>query len=145
MKEIRFQKASPILLKFLRLLAFAGLTCLLLMYLAIKFNESLIFLDSNTRYLIEPCNEIEWKLPSHRLDFIGAFRSYRSWILMTIFVMEHWTLTIFYFIFFYFSWFYFSFSLFYFPGKMMKQAHDKEVTWQVTWCDVIGLECGRRI
>ena len=50
----------------------------------------------------------------------------------------------FYFIFFYFSWFYFSF-LFYFPGKTMKQACDREVTGQVTWCDVIGLESGRRI
>ena len=51
---------------------------------------------------------------------------------------------LFYFILF-FSWFYFSFSLFYFPGKTRKQACDKEVTWQVTWCDIIGLEGGRRI
>jgi len=56
-------------------------------------------------------------------------------------VMGHWTLTMFYFILFYFFWFYFSFSLFYFPGETMKKARDKEVTWQVTWCDVIGLEC----
>ena len=53
----------------------------------------------------------------------------------------------FYFLFFYFFWFYFSFSfsLFYFSGKTMKKARDKEVTWQVTWCDVIGLEPGGRI
>ena len=53
----------------------------------------------------------------------------------------------FYFIFFYFFWFYFSFSfsLFYFPGETMKKARDKEVTWQVTWCDVIGLEYSRRV
>ena len=25
----------------------------------------------------------------------------------------------------------------------MKKAHDKEVTWQVTWCDVTSLEHGR--
>jgi len=78
MEEMRFQKASPVPFKSSRSLALAGLTYLLLMYLAIKFNESLIFLESNTRYLIELCNEIEWKLPSHRLGFIGAFGSYRS-------------------------------------------------------------------
>ena len=60
-------------------------------------------------------------------------------------VMGHWTLTIFYFLFFYFFWFYFSFSLFYFPGETMKKACDKEITWQVTWCDVIGLEHSRRV
>ena len=57
---------------------------------------------------------------------------------------------LFYFIlfyFFFFFWFYFSFSfsLFYFAGKTMKKACDKEVTWQITWCDVIGLEPGGRI
>ena len=57
------------------------------------------------------------------------------------------TLTIFlflffYFLFFYFFWFYFSFSLLYFPGKTTKKAHDKEVTWQATWCDVTSLEHG---
>ena len=51
----------------------------------------------------------------------------------------------FYFLFFYFSWFYFSFSLFYFPGKTMKQACDKKVTWQVTWCDVTSLEHDGRV
>ena len=52
---------------------------------------------------------------------------------------------LFYFILFYFFWFYFSFSLFYFPGKTMKKTCDKEVTWQVTWCDIIGLEHSRRV
>ena len=54
------------------------------------------------------------------------------------------------FLFFYFILFYFIFSDFtflflYFIGKTMKKARDKEVTWQVTWCDVMGLEPGRRI
>ena len=59
-------------------------------------------------------------------------------------VMGIWTLTIFIFFSFIFSdfTFTFSFSLLYFPRKMMKQAHDKEVTWQVTWCDVTSLEHG---
>jgi len=26
-----------------------------------------------------------------------------------------------------------------------EEAHDNEVTWHVTWCDVIGLEGGKRI
>ena len=53
----------------------------------------------------------------------------------------------FYFILFYFFWFYFSFSflLFYFPGKTMKKACDKDVTWHVTWCDVTSLEHGRMV
>ena len=52
---------------------------------------------------------------------------------------------LFYFILFFLILLFFFFILFYFPGKMMKQARDKEVTWKVTWCDVIGLEGGRRI
>jgi len=43
-----------------------------------------------------------------------------------------WTLTI-------FILFYFIFIL------DNKEACDIAVTWQVTWCDVIGLECGGRI
>ena len=39
----------------------------------------------------------------------------------------------------------FFFSLLYFPEKIMKKAHDKEVTWQVTWCDVTSLEHGRMV
>ena len=49
---------------------------------------------------------------------------------------------LFYFIF----WFYFSFFfLSYFILKDDEEAHDKEVTWQVTWCNIIGLEPGGRI
>ena len=51
----------------------------------------------------------------------------------------------FYFLFFYFFWFYFSFSLFYFLGKTMKKARDKEVTWNVTWYDVTSLEQDGRV
>ena len=51
------------------------------------------------------------------------------------------------FILFYFIFLIF-FFFFFFPYFILKddeEAHDKEVTWQVTWCDVIGLEHGRRI
>ena len=37
------------------------------------------------------------------------------------------------------------FSLFYFPGKTMKKACDKEVTWHVTWCDITSLEHDGRV
>ena len=66
-------------------------------------------------------------------------------------VMSIRTLTIFFsFILFYFILFYFIFSDFtflflYCIGKTMKKTRDKEVTWQVTWCDIIGLEPGGRI
>jgi len=45
-------------LKFSRLLDFAGSTCLLVMYLAMKFKESLMFLESNTKYLMDPWSDI---------------------------------------------------------------------------------------
>ena len=38
----------------------------------------------------------------------------------------------------FFFWFYFSF-------RTMKKACDKEVTWQVTWCDAISLELNGRV
>jgi len=57
--------------------------------------------------------------------------------------MGHLDTNNFYFLFLLFFGFYFTLLLFYFIffGKMMKKAHDKEVTW----CDVIGLEHGGRI
>ena len=63
----------------------------------------------------------------------------------TFSVIRHLDTNHFYFILFYFSDFTFLFLYFIFLGKTMKQAHDKEVTWQVTWCDVISLEHGRRV
>jgi len=51
----------------------------------------------------------------------------------------------FYFIFFYFSDFTFLFFFFLFFWRTMKKACDKEVTWQVTWCDVISLELNERV
>ena len=53
MEEIKFQITLPMLLKFLRSLDFAGLTCLLVIYLVIKFKKSLMFLESDARYLID--------------------------------------------------------------------------------------------
>ena len=35
--------------------------------------------------------------------------------------------------------------LFFFSFSNDEEARDKEVTWQVTWCDIIGLEPGGRI
>ena len=81
---MRFQIASLILLKFSRLLDFARLICLLVMYLAMKFSKSLIFFKSNARYLIELWSEIGWKLLFQRSGSIGVFGLYNSWILMTV-------------------------------------------------------------
>ena len=49
------------------------------------------------------------------------------------------------FFFFLILLFFFFFFFSYFILKDNEEACDKEVTWQVTWCDVIGLEHGRRI
>ena len=57
-------------------------------------------------------------------------------------VMEHFGPNILFFFYIFFFWFYF---YFYFSFRMMKKAHDKEVTWQVTWCDVISLELDERV
>jgi len=47
---------------------------------------------------------------------------------------------------FYFILFYFSILLyFFFFLKSDEEAHDNEVTWQVTWCDVTSLEHDRRV
>jgi len=45
-------------------------------------------------------------------------------------------------IFLFFFWFYISFS---FSFRTMKKAHDKQVTWYVTWYDVISLELDGRV
>ena len=52
-KEMRFYIASPIPLKSSKLLDLTRSTCLLVIYLAIKLRESLIFLESKAIYLIE--------------------------------------------------------------------------------------------
>ena len=67
------------------------------------------------------------------------------WLLPYIYsiVMGHLDTNNFYFIFFYFSDF--TLLFFYFLLKTMKKAHNKEVTCQVTWCDVISLELDGRV
>ena len=60
-------------------------------------------------------------------------------------VMGHLDTNNFYFIFFYFSDFTLLYFTFIFFWRMMKKACDKEVTWQVTWCDIISLELDRRV
>ena len=57
-------------------------------------------------------------------------------------VMECFGSNILFYLFFF--WFYISFSLS-FSFRTMKQARDKEVTQQVTWCDIISLELDRRV
>ena len=61
-----------------------------------------------------------------------------------------WTLTFFFFfylffliLYFFFFWISFLFSFIFLLDD--EEAYDIAVTWHVTWCDVIGLECSRRI
>ena len=60
-------------------------------------------------------------------------------------VMGHLDTNNFYFILFYFSDFTLLYFTFLFFWRMMKKARDKEVTWQVTWCDIISLELDGRV
>jgi len=62
---------------------------------------------------------------------------------LALMLWDIWTLTI--FILFYFIFLILLFFSFIFFWKMMKQARDKEVKWQVTWCDVISLEPDRKV
>ena len=55
---MKFQIESPMPLNSLRLFALLLLTCLLVIYLAIKFKKSLMFLVLDAICLIELCNEI---------------------------------------------------------------------------------------
>ena len=64
------------------------------------------------------------------------------WSLPMVYYETLWTLTIFilfYFLFLILYWFCFFFLL------DDEEAHDTAVTWQVTWCNIIGLEHDRRI
>ena len=57
---------------------------------------------------------------------------------------RHWQ---FFFSFLLFLWFYINFAFFSLFDFLLddEEAHDTAVTWNVTWCDIIGLEHGRRI
>jgi len=46
------------------------------------------------------------------------------------------------FLWFYINFVFFSFLIFFWNDEVV---HDIAVTWHVTWCDIIGLEHGRRI
>ena len=50
---MKFQTASPILLKSVRLLALAGSICLFEIYFAMNFNKSLMFFASDTMCLMD--------------------------------------------------------------------------------------------
>ena len=45
-------------------------------YLAKKYKDSLIFLESDERYSSELWKKIGWKLLSHRFDLVGQSGSY---------------------------------------------------------------------
>ena len=65
---------------------------------------------------------------------------------MSYYVMGHLNTNNFIFLFFYFSDFILIlFSYFFIFLLDNEEAHDTTVTWQVTWCDAIGLEHGGRI
>ena len=81
---MRFQIVLPMPLKSLILLDFARSICLLEIYLAMKFKESMMFLESEAKYSRNLWREIEWKLSSHRLSSVGLLGSYSSWILMIL-------------------------------------------------------------
>ena len=66
------------------MLDFFGSICLLLIYLAMKLRESLMFLMSDARCLSDPCSKMGWKLPSHNSSSIGVLGSYSSCMLMMI-------------------------------------------------------------
>ena len=55
---MNIQTASPIPSKSSKLLVLDGWTCLLEIYFAMNFKESLILLTSNTMCSIEPCSKI---------------------------------------------------------------------------------------
>jgi len=58
MDEIKFYTTLPILSKSFKSFAFAGSTCLLKIYLAMNFKESLILLVSDAICLMKPWREI---------------------------------------------------------------------------------------
>jgi len=48
-----------------------------------KLSESLIFLVSEAKCSIEPCKEMEWKLPSQRSGSVRVLGLYERGMLMT--------------------------------------------------------------
>jgi len=92
--------------------------------------------------------EVSAKLKSYiyKVHMVHATNSYTCPYVYTTTscVMEHFGPNILFFFYLFFFWFYFSFS-FSFSFRTMKKAHDKEVTWQVTWCVVISLELDERV
>ena len=63
---MKFQIALPIPSKSLSSLALLLLTCLLEIYFAMKFKESLMFFESKVKCSIDPWSEMEWKEPLQR-------------------------------------------------------------------------------
>ena len=91
--------------------------------------NSLLLLD-NKIYVLSAGNLCICVL-QYNYDYILAeyFGQNKILELVCYVLWDAWTLTIFIFIFILDN----------------KEAHDTAVTWQVTWCDIIGLEHGRRI
>jgi len=77
----------------------------------------------------------------HITPFISLLNSFTnslpSYLLI---VIKRFGPNILFFFYLFFFWFYISFSF-----RTMKKACDKEVTWHITWCDVISLELNGRV
>ena len=95
-------------------------------------------------YLHPYADLISYTLDLSKLYGISQLSSTNSIFLCFITLLLWNTLDLtFYFSFIYFFfWFYFSFS---FSFRTIKKTHDKEVTWHVTWYDVISLELDGRV
>ena len=83
------------------------------------------------------------------LDISGNLHicGWTSLLLTKACVMEHLNTNNFYFSFLLFFWFYINFLFLFLFTFLLddKEVCDTAVTWQVTWCDVIGLEYGGKI
>ena len=98
----------------------------------INFLEVISNISSKTK-----CVCIMWsKLQIHVLTLASGPFCYETLWTLIIFIL-------FCFIFLILYWFCFSFVFLFLLDN--KEAHDATITWQVTWCDVIGLEHDGRI
>jgi len=69
---------------------FISLTFLFRIYLAMKSRVTLIFLVSCIKCSIKPWRKMEWNEPLQSCGSVGAFGSYRSWMLITSSSCQTW-------------------------------------------------------
>ena len=86
---MKFQIALPILLKSFRSFDLEKSTCLLVIYLAIKFRKFFIFLASNAICSIKLWREMEWKLPLQSSSSVGTWGLYGSWMLIILLFLKY--------------------------------------------------------